>query len=377
MLNTEGETSYVRTMTLRCLLALLFVVGCGDDDISMDAGSDAAVDSRVDTRDSATPDSGPDSTTADALLPMDSGPRLDVGPEPVPMSVRSYMFGHSLLVHSPPLLPTAPDETTVPHWLHDMATESGHTFSADGQYGFLMQHADLPPRAQWGFAEVPSSWDEEGGESFADADFTTVLLTAANFIQYQPPTVPFDGDNPRRATPVSETVRIVDWVSEQEPDAAIFIYENWPDMAGFLGDGFPPSDAELERYDAYVRSDFHAWWIAYQDAVRSERPSRNVHLIPVGPILAELRAETPLGEISATDLYEDDAPHGRPTLYFLASMISFMAIFGDRDTRNLAMSYRPADSVHRLVHSHWDEVVLFIHERLRSYDGSEQRVWPE
>jgi hypothetical protein len=53
-------------------------------------------------------------------------------------------------------------------------------------------------------------------------------------------------------------------------------------------------------------------------------------MIPVGPILAELMLETEVGNILVTNLYEDDAPHGTASLYFLASLISNMSIYEEQ-----------------------------------------------
>jgi hypothetical protein len=113
-----------------------------------------------------------------------------------------YIFGHSLIVHA-----TDSDETTVPHWLHLLAHEGGHDVSVSGQYGFLPQHANLPPTAQWGFSEVASAWDSDT-QNFTDANFNTILLTAANFVQDQPSNVNYHGNS--TTSPVSATLEIID-----------------------------------------------------------------------------------------------------------------------------------------------------------------------
>jgi hypothetical protein len=38
--------------------------------------------------------------------------------------IKNYIFGHSLIVHDPPLIPTPSDETSVPHWIEDIAKEA-------------------------------------------------------------------------------------------------------------------------------------------------------------------------------------------------------------------------------------------------------------
>ena len=235
----------------------------------------------------------------------------------------------------------------------------------------MLQHANLPPFSQWGFDIVPNPWDSDT-QTFAEADFTTVMLTAGNFVQYKPPTEPYDGDNPQNLSPVAATTIIVDWVREQEPGVRVIIYENWPDMGGTIA-SFPPTAAELEAYHATTRGSFHAWWLAYQDAVMAARPEAEVRMIPVGPAIARVLTETPLSGIPTLELYEDDAPHGRPTLYFLASLVTYMGSYGVPAPG----SFEIPPLVHPLVAEHYDEVVAVIWDELVGFtdDRGVSRVW--
>ena len=54
--------------------------------------------------------------------------------------IKSFMFGHSLMDHRPPLVPTPSNETTIAHWIYLLSQEAGNTYAATGQYGFLPQH---------------------------------------------------------------------------------------------------------------------------------------------------------------------------------------------------------------------------------------------
>ena len=87
-------------------------------------------------------------------------------------TIRSFIFGHSLLDHRPPAIPTPSDETTVPHWLYLLSKYAGKYYGSSGQYGFLPQHANLPPISQWGYDSVPPVWESDL-EPFSAADFTT------------------------------------------------------------------------------------------------------------------------------------------------------------------------------------------------------------
>jgi hypothetical protein len=291
--------------------------------------------------------------------------------EPLLTDMRMFIFGHSLINHEYTENPPPSDELSVPHWMYLLAQDATYEYAVSGQYGFLPQHAELPPIAQWGFDIVPPAWDSDL-EPFADADFTTVLLTAANFVQYKGPEEPYDGDNPNNYSPVSATTIIVDWVLEQEPDLTIYIYENWPDMGGIAAN-FPPTQAELDSYHAFTQGEFHAWWLAYQDALLAARPDANVRMIPVGPTIARLLTETPLSGIPLESLYEDDAPHGRPTIYFLAGLVTYMGTYGVPAPADYAIP----ELVHPLVAENYDEVISVIWEELEGFTDGEglSRVW--
>ena len=267
-----------------------------------------------------------------------------------------------MLDHRPPAIPTPSNETTVPHWIYLFAKQAGNSFAAGGQYGFLPQHANLPPISQWGYDSVPPVWESDT-EPFSDADLTTIMITAGNFVQWQPPSEPYPGQG--ATSPNSATIDIIDWVTDQEDDLGVYIYENWPDMAPYISGGiFPPTSTDFEQYNNYTIGEFHDWWIEYHDAMVAARPADQVKMIPVGPILSGLLTETNLSQIPITELYEDDAPHGRATIYFLASLISYMAIYEETAPSN----YTVPSIIHSLVATNYQTTIDYIWAYLLAFD---------
>lgn len=298
---------------------------------------------------------------------MEKDVKMDTVPDPkdpLLSDMRTFIFGHSLIVHA-----TNSDETTVPHWMHQFAKEAGYKYAVDGQYGFLRNHANLPPTPQWGFQQVQGVWDSDQ-ISFAEANFNTILLTAGNFIQYQSASIPYDGDNPNNETPIGATRQIIEWVEKQEPGIRVYIYENWPDMGGFIAD-FPATPTEFKAYNTYTRGGFHQWWIDYHDLVLASHP--NVKMIPVGPILSHLFETTDLKQIPISDLYSDSAPHGKSTLYFLASLITYAAMYGIKPP----VTYSVPESVHPLVKANFQTTIDTIWTELNNFkdDSGESRVF--
>ncbi len=290
---------------------------------------------------------------------------------PIRTTLKTYMFGHSLMNHESPYPEIRSKRTNIMLWMHKFAEQASLEFSFSGQYGFLGNHAQLPPRAQWGLEDYTGAWDDDDGRSFAEVNFNATLLTPANFVQYQAPYEHYYNGN---QSPLDYTNTILNWADQQENNMALYVYENWGDMGrwapNFDWDATPrtlPSESDVDAYHAYNLGSFHDWWIEYHDSLVVVNPK--VKMIPVGPTLSKLLTVTPLSAIEVDDLYEDNSPHGKETIYFLAAMVTYMAMYG---------THTPADfivpgSIHPLVNNHYAETVAFIWNELNTFnfdDGS-------
>lgn len=141
--------------------------------------------------------------------------------EPVPErdSARVFVFGNSLIHHL-----TDTDETTVPHWLAEMARHDGRDLALDGRFGFPREFAaELPPVPNWSFDAVTPAWNPD--QPFASARFDTIILNPENFIQYGRADKRYPGDNPDRQSPYGATVTVLDWVVQNTDAPRILIYE--------------------------------------------------------------------------------------------------------------------------------------------------------
>lgn len=281
-------------------------------------------------------------------------------------TMRTYIFGHSLINHELQVNPTPSQETSVPHWFHFLSEETNKHYEVSGQYGFIPQHAtNLPPTAQWGFDSVAGAWDD-WLEPFSDADFSNILITPGNFMQWQPPHFPYWNDS---VSPIGYTNTVFNWVNQQEDSLNLYIYENWPDMAGFLNNGFPPNQTEWNDYNTYLNGGFHDWFLAYHDSVRLAHPNHCVRMIPTGPVISSLLATSPFDQIAIDTLYEDDAPHGRPTIYFLAALVTYMAMHEEM----APMSYQVPAIIDPIIANNYPTAVNFIWNELLQFNDTQNR----
>lgn len=232
-----------------------------------------------------------------------------------------FVFGNSLIHHL-----TDEGRSNVPYWLARLAEAGGQELRLDGRWGFVRDFArDLPPEPNWSFDGVDQVM--AGGVSFRRAGFDTIILNPANFIQGRAPDQPYEGDNPTGDSPLSATLRVLDWSAANVPGARMFIYEGWSLMSTVTR--FPPNARGLRRYHNENMGDYHDWYVDYVDAIRAERPDLDVTLIPVASALSRVLTETPLSELDGTVFYEDEAPHGTETLYFLAALATYSALYGE------------------------------------------------
>ncbi len=262
-------------------------------------------------------------------------------------AARVYVFGNSLINH----LSEKSDHTNVPHWLNEMAVADGRTFAVDGQWGFLRNYADgLPPTANWSFPGVSGAWSPSS--EFSAGNFDAVVIAPANFIQYQQPDVPYEGDNPAGESPLGAALRLIDWVGAQSPKSRLYIYEGWAEMAGVTGD-YPPESEALARYHAYNQVDNHQWYVDLLDKLAQTRPDHPVSLIPVASILSSLMAKDGLLEgLPAEAFYTDSAPHGTETLYLLAAMVTYAVIYDAPPPKD----WRPPVAVHPDVFDKYPQI---------------------
>lgn len=266
-------------------------------------------------------------------------------------SLRTFIFGHSLILHEHIINPIPTQENATPHWLHFLAKEANKSFEVDGKYGFIPSHARDEIFAQWGFDSVPQLWDSDF-EPFSAANFNSILITPANFIQWIGP-----NDNYWNETQslVDFTEDLFERVDGLQPNLNFYMYENWPDMASYMNT-FPPTPNEWSNYNDYVNGEFHDWNIEYHDSVADRFPGRNVKMIPVGPAISRVLQSPPFDQINIDSLYEDDAPHGRPSIYYLAALITYMAMYQEK----APSSYIPPNSIQANGQSYYmiDQIII-------------------
>ncbi len=264
--------------------------------------------------------------------------------------VRLYVFGNSLIHH-----PSEVPDTNMPVWLGRLARAGGQSLALDGQSGWLREFArDLPPRPTWRVAGLRGVW-LPARQDFAEAGFNRFLIAPENFIQYQAPDRAYADRSGGRTTPLRATLDLIDWLRGQAPDARILLYQGWADM-GDMFDTVPADGADLAAYHALNAGKYDAWFQDWMADLRAARPEADLALVPVARVMARLFTDSPLAEIAPGALYTDNAPHGTPTLYLLAAMITYPVLFD----APLPAEFRPPEGIDPILRANYAGVAQVI-----------------
>lgn len=274
-------------------------------------------------------------------------------------AVRLYVFGNSLVNH---LSERPKAQTNVPVWLDRLARTEGRHLRIDGEWGFLRDFIrNLPPKAIWSFSRLAGAWSPER-MAFGRAGFDAVMIAPANFIQYQPPGAPYADAGAGGVSPLSATLELIDWVEAQAPGTRILLYEGWADMAPVAAD-FPPGPRAFGDYLALNQADYHQWYLDWHAALVAARPGVEITLVPVAPVLARLLQDTALAGLAPEALFSDNAPHGTPTLYLLAAMISYQAVFATP----LPAAFDAPDGIDSRLADAYPQVAGLITQAIRDF----------
>jgi hypothetical protein len=298
-------------------------------------------------------------------------------------NISQFIHGNSLVKwyaeDSVPHPQPSTDLLSTPYWVAHMARLRGHRYQVAGEYGILYTHSTQDLGNNWTF-DTMDYIGFEPGDTYSDLGITSVMFIVENWVQYNW----FENQqgHPNQAFPwhsnlsfTDMALRIVDRARSQINPVTLYIYENWqplnPDGTQYP---FPLSPTVLNQYYTHAQGRIHQWWTQLQDEIHSVRPQANVKMIPAGSLLGKLRTQTVLRNLKQEDLYYDGAPHGTPTLYFLAALIHYMVIYqepapieigqfikSDRQTqsRHYAINQLVLDNLPMIIHFIWTELQTY------------------
>lgn len=272
-------------------------------------------------------------------------------------TIESFMFGHSLMDHSSPT-----EQTEIAYWIHDLAQTAGHTYEMGGMFGTSFLYAAYNVVPQWGVQGVTSSWDDSI-EPFGEASINNSLITARNFVQDLAPDMQYYGET---LSVQQALLRLVDSLENDHAGLDLFIYLHWPEMTVAQETPFDVTPAELQAFfDETTAGNWFDWWTTLHDNMMAARPGSNIRMIPVGPAVVEALEDNAFSAIEGEDYFEDNAPHGLPTFYFLAGLATYMGIYGEPAPAN----YVVPSTIHPTIAANYQSIAQDIWSYYQSFEN--------
>ncbi|MGH1543161.1 MAG: immunoglobulin-like domain-containing protein [Arenicella sp.] len=294
--------------------------------------------------------------------------RGDIGDLPNAVdSVRQFTFNHSLWDHN------GATNAVTGYWVGDFASASNTTYAWSGQFGQLDYH-ELPPRPWLGSLNSEDLWSEDpyiDGDinrpnplyraTFEEVELDNIIIMPNNFGR---------GGNEVSQTYLDDTYRVIDDIAVRQPDVPVIIYEHWPEaIADIL------NREQWDDYHVLQLGDYHQWFLNYQNIIAEQRPDIELLMIPVGPIISDIMTNSALqtSQMAWQELYDDNAPHGTPDLYFLAGLVTYQALFG----QPVIDSYTVPSQIDLTIANEFSALNDYVWQRLNFYNDNGVRVWPD
>ncbi len=278
--------------------------------------------------------------------------------------MRSYFFGHSLVKYD---LNESSIMTTVPFWIHSLASSAGRNYYADGRFGQLdVQIRNLPAKKQFSFDSLPPNRNFTPPSAFhlslEESNFENISITASNWIQDIAP------DQDANPSTLDYALQLLDSIWAKSPSSDLYIYEHWPERA------------ELTTSEFHLRATgvFHDWFLEFQDMIMAARPQYNIKLVPVGGPVSSMLTELPqFSGLTLDDLFSDEASHGHPVYYFFSGLIHYMTYYQEKPNAQYVVPTTHPTDIPQVVKDNYNIIVNYLWDELQAvnYNDGTSRVW--
>lgn len=248
--------------------------------------------------------------------------------------------------------------TSTANWVARMAPSGGNIYTCGSMFGFANGWT-TPPLA--GGQEVVTSPYMSGTSWTGGNQIEVVEIVPDNF---EGPSVNPSTPNGLGFAYVPRLLQIIDaWeLNAPNADRVYAIHGGWPDM-GPYGDPNTLTVTQRNNYIAYALGPYQTWLELMVAQLRIARPTLNIQLYRINESTILAMRDTIVNTIPANTLFEDDAPHGRSTMYFLAAVANYIELFNEKPPANFV--FNPAWGVSPVVTSNYQAIVDYIYSILR------------
>lgn len=254
--------------------------------------------------------------------------------------------------------------TSTANWLHRLAVAApggGNVYTCGWQFGFANGWV-TPPAAQG--QEVAPSPHMSGASWTGGSLIEVVEFVPDNF---SGPTFDPNVTNDLGFAYQPRLLELIDAWQANAPhgipaDRVYAVYAGWPDM-GTYGDPATISPAQITAYINWGLGGYQTWMELLVSRLQTARPGLNIRLHNVNRAVLLTWRDTVVSTIPAGQLFEDNAPHGRSTWYFLAAVADYIELFDEKPPAGFA--FDGGWNVHATVTANYQTIVDFMWGVLR------------
>ncbi len=159
---------------------------------------------------------------------------------------------------------------------------------------------------------------------------------------------------------------LVDLIDQWEANAPnetrrYVVYAGWPALNRYGGTNDDPGTltaSGIADWHAYGLGDYQKWMELLVFRLQEARPLLDIRLHNISKAVLMCHENTVVKDIQPSVLFEDLAPHGRASWYFLAAVAEYIEVFGERPPANF--SFKTEWLVDTTVVSNYQTLVDYI-----------------
>ena len=279
-----------------------------------------------------------------SAAPAAAAPKVSSGEPRGGKAIDVYAHYNSLHNHANPNSKQGPN-TRVGNWVARLAAQApggGNAYTLGAKFGFFHQWT-LPPVGSTAHEEVKSrhvnpytpSWS--GAKNVEVVEFVPDNFDGHSFDPAQ--------NTNMRAAYLPVLLSLIDgWeANAPNPNRRYVIYAGWPTLNGYGGRDDDPSTISASGYAKWVAfglGPYQDWMKLMVARLKAARPGLDIRLHDINRVLLMTYQNTVVREIPPRTLFEDLAPHGRSTWYFLAALAEYMELFGEKPPADFVLEQR-------------------------------------
>ena len=281
-------------------------------------------------------------------------------------TVHAYAYLNSLHNHAHPT--SAQNASTrVSNWVARMAARApggGNTYTVGAQFGHFAQWT-VPPAAGQMFEEVSTPhldpW-APGWEGASKIDVVEIVPDNFDAPRFDPAVCTRTGSSCE-----GRLLQLIDaWETHApNPDRRYAVFAGWPALRPENGDGSGAiSPAMCSAWVSDGLGAYQQWMELLVNRLQTARPGLDIRLHAISKASLVAYRDTVVGTLPPDELFEEPAPHGRPSMYFIAAVADYIELFDEKPPADFA--FDPAWGVSPVIAEHYPLIVDHIWRALRA-----------